>query len=131
MNWRTWWSRLNKASLWRTLAAVWYLVRDQRTPLAPKVVAWSVLAYALSPIDLIPDFIPVLGLLDDLVILPLGIWLVIQLVPAWLWQDKLRQAQGFEGRLPKLLAGLVLVIVLWLSLVALMVWWLWSLVWAA
>jgi uncharacterized membrane protein YkvA (DUF1232 family) len=131
MSWRKWWSRLNKASLWRALVAVWYLVRDKRTPLAPKVLAWSVLAYALSPIDLIPDFIPVLGLLDDLVILPLGLWLVVKLVPVWLWQDKLRMAQAFEGRLPKLLVGLVLVIGLWLALVALLAWWLWSSVRAA
>lgn len=131
MNWRTWLGRLSKASLWRTLTAVWYLVRDTRTPLAPKVVAWSVLAYALSPIDLIPDFIPVLGLLDDLVILPLGIWLVIKLVPAALWQDKLRLAQAFEGRLPKLLAGLVLVIAAWLAMAALLAWWLWTVSWGA
>jgi len=131
MNWRKWWGRLSKASLWRSLVAVWLLVRDKRTPLAPKVVAWSVLAYALSPIDLIPDFIPVLGLLDDLIILPLGIWLVVKLVPPWLWQDKLFKAQGFEGRLPKLLAGMVLVIALWLALVAMLAWWLWSSVWAA
>ena len=131
MNWRKWWGRLNKASLWRALAAVWFLVRDKRTPLAPKLLAWSVLAYAISPIDLIPDFIPVLGLLDDLVILPLGLWLVVKLVPPWLWQDKLRMAQALEGRLPKLLAGLVLLIAVWLTLVALLAWWLWSLLWAA
>jgi uncharacterized membrane protein YkvA (DUF1232 family) len=131
MSWRKWWSRLNKASLWRTLAAVWYLVLDKRTPLAPKVVAWSVLAYALSPMDLVPDLIPVLGLLDDLVILPMGLWLVVKLVPPWLWHDKLLMAQALEGRLPKWLAGLVLVIVVWMALVALLAWWLWSLVWAA
>lgn len=131
MNWRKWWGRLNKASLWRALVAVWFLVRDKRTPLAPKLLAWSVLAYALSPIDLIPDFIPVLGLLDDLVVLPLGLWLVVKLVPPWLWQEKLRMAQAFEGRLPKLLASLVLVIVVWLALVALLAGWLWSLLWSA
>ena len=131
MSWRKWWSRLNKASLWRTLAAVWFLVRDKRTPLAPKVVALSVLAYALSPMDLIADLIPVLGLLDDLIILPIGLWLVVKLVPPWLWQDKLLMAQALEGRLPKLLAGLVLVIAVWLTLVALLAWWLWSSVWTA
>ena len=131
MKWRTWWGRLNKASLWRALVAVWYLVRDKRTPLAPKLVAWSVLAYALSPVDLIPDFIPVLGLLDDLVILPLGIWLVIRLVPPWLWQDQLHRAQAFEGRLPKLLAGLVWVVLVWLAGLALLAWWLWTAAWAA
>ena len=59
------------------------------------------------------------------------IQVVVKLVPPWLWQDKLLMAQGLEGRLPKLLTGLVLVIVVWLVLVALLAWWLWSLLWAA
>lgn len=131
MNWRTWWSRMNKVSLWRSLAAVWYLVRDPRTPPSSKAVAWLVLAYALSPIDLIPDFIPVLGLLDDLLLLPLGIWLVVKLAPPALWREKLHQAQGFEGRLPKMLGGLLLVLSVWLTLVALLAWWLWRQAWGA
>lgn len=130
MNWRRWWGRIGKASLWRSLVAVWFLVRDGRTPLASKAVAWMVLAYALSPVDLIPDFIPVLGLLDDLVLLPLGIWLAVQLAPAALWQDKLRMAQAFEGRLPRLLRGLLLVLALWLALLAALAWWLWTLAWS-
>ena len=57
----------------RDVVALWIAARDARTPLAAKVVAGAVAAYALSPIDLIPDFIPVLGYLDDLLIVPLGI----------------------------------------------------------
>ena len=60
-------------------------MRDARTPRASKAVAWLVLAYALSPVDLIPDFIPVLGLLDDLVLLPLGVMLAVRLAPRSLW----------------------------------------------
>ena len=61
--------------------------RDPRTPLAAKVVAACVLGYAFSPIDLIPDFIPLLGYLDDLVLVPLGVALAIRLIPTEVWKD--------------------------------------------
>jgi uncharacterized membrane protein YkvA (DUF1232 family) len=60
---------------------LYHACRDPRVPWYAKVVAWAVVAYALSPIDLIPDFIPVLGYLDDLIIVPLGIALVIKMIP--------------------------------------------------
>ena len=63
------------------LAALYLAYRDPRTPWYARVAAILVIAYALSPIDLIPDFIPVLGYLDDLVILPLGIFIAIKLIP--------------------------------------------------
>jgi uncharacterized membrane protein YkvA (DUF1232 family) len=65
----------------RDVVALWIVARAAETPLAAKLIAGAVAAYALSPIDLIPDFIPVLGLVDDLVIVPLGIALAIRLVP--------------------------------------------------
>ncbi len=68
-------------SIKRDIHAVYLASRDPRTPWCAKAVAIGVVAYALSPIDLIPDFIPVLGQLDELVILPLGIWLVVRLIP--------------------------------------------------
>lgn len=61
---------------------VYFAARDPRTPRLARLLALGVAAYALSPIDLIPDFIPVLGLLDDLVIVPLGLMLVLRLLPA-------------------------------------------------
>jgi uncharacterized membrane protein YkvA (DUF1232 family) len=61
--------------------------RDPRTPLPAKLVAACVLGYAFSPIDLIPDFIPLLGYLDDLVLIPLGVALTIRLIPAQVWTD--------------------------------------------
>lgn len=61
--------------------AVWLAARDPRTPWFAKALALAVAAYAVSPIDLIPDFIPVLGYLDDLLIVPLGILLVVRLIP--------------------------------------------------
>ncbi len=69
-------------ALRRDTLALWLAAGDKRTPLGAKLLAGAVVAYAFSPIDLIPDFIPVLGLLDDLLIVPLGIWLALKLVPA-------------------------------------------------
>jgi uncharacterized membrane protein YkvA (DUF1232 family) len=83
-----------------------------------------VLAYALSPIDLIPDFIPVLGLLDDLILLPLGIALAVKLTPRHLWQARLAEAEGGAGQLPRLLWGAAIVLVIWLAIVTLLAWWL-------
>jgi uncharacterized membrane protein YkvA (DUF1232 family) len=86
-------------------------------------VAIAVLAYAVSPIDLIPDFIPVLGLLDDLLLLPLGVALAVRLTPKPLWEARLREAEASSQQLPKLWWGAVLVVAVWLMLVALTVWW--------
>lgn len=90
--------------------ALYYCSLDERMPLLAKAVAVAVVAYALSPVDLIPDFIPVLGLLDDLVILPAGLWLAIRLVPDELWAQSLLQARN---ELPELrsarVAGLVII----------------------
>ena len=64
----------------RDVVALWFALRDPRTPRAARVLGWLIVGYALSPIDLIPDFIPVLGYLDDLVLLPLGIALVLRMI---------------------------------------------------
>ena len=68
-------------ALRRDAYAVYLAARSPDTPWYVKVLAGVVAAYALSPIDLIPDFIPILGYLDDLILIPLGIWLVVSLVP--------------------------------------------------
>ena len=129
MRWRKWLAigALRKAQLFRQMTALWFMLKDPRVPRAPKVLAFAVLAYALSPIDLIPDFIPVLGLLDDLILLPLGVALVIWLVPALLWQEMLAKADLFQGRLPKMLTGLLLVLLVWGLLIVAFAWWLFSL----
>ena len=75
-----------------TLVA-YYAARDPRTPALVRILALSVAAYALSPIDLIPDFIPVLGYLDDIVIVPLGLVLVIRLLPEPVLTSAREQAQ--------------------------------------
>jgi uncharacterized membrane protein YkvA (DUF1232 family) len=71
------WARTLK----RQSLVVYFAARDPRTPLAVRLLALTVAAYALSPIDLIPDFVPLLGYLDDLIIVPLGVALVIRLIP--------------------------------------------------
>jgi uncharacterized membrane protein YkvA (DUF1232 family) len=71
------WAALLKGEL----LTVFYAARDPEAPWLARLVAIAVAAYALSPIDLIPDFIPVLGLLDDLILVPLGFWLVLRLMP--------------------------------------------------
>src|SRR5262245_51918502 len=74
-------------ALKRNVVAVYLAARDPRVPWYAKVVAAAVAAYALSPIDLIPDFVPVLGYLDDVILVPLGIALAIRLIPPALWQE--------------------------------------------
>ena len=98
---------------------MWLAARDPRTPIAAKLLAGAVAAYALSPIDLIPDFIPVLGLLDDLLIVPAGIWLVVRLIPQALMADFRERACALADR-PRSTAGLVFVLALW-ALVAVLV----------
>ena len=68
-------------SLKRDVHAIYLAARDPRVPWYAKALALAVASYTLSPIDLIPDFIPVIGYLDDLVIVPIGIWLVVSLIP--------------------------------------------------
>ena len=65
----------------RDAHAVWLCARDPRTPWGAKAVAFATAAYAFSPIDLIPDFVPVLGYLDDLILVPAGLWLAMRLIP--------------------------------------------------
>jgi uncharacterized membrane protein YkvA (DUF1232 family) len=83
-----------------------------------------VAAYALSPIDLIPDFIPVLGYLDDLLIVPLGIMLVVKLIPTPLMLEFRTQAAQRVKPVSK--TGLALVVVIWILLACASAWWAWS-----
>ena len=106
------------------LLALWKLFKHPQTPRSAKFVAILVLAYALSPIDLIPDFIPVLGLLDDLILVPLGVALAVRMTPKPLWAACLREAEAAVQPLPKLWWGALLVVSVWVLLFAAFVWWL-------
>lgn len=101
--------------------AVWLAVRDPRTPLAARLLGLAVAAYALSPIDLIPDFIPVLGLLDDALIVPLGVWLFRRMVSAALYDQYRAEAETAAER-PTSWAGAAIVLALW----ALAAWAIWD-----
>jgi uncharacterized membrane protein YkvA (DUF1232 family) len=106
------------------LLALWKLFRHPATPWGVKAIAVGVVAYAVSPIDLIPDFIPVLGQLDDLLLLPLGVALAVRLTPPALWARCLQEAEAGVDRLPRLLWGAALIVLCWLSLLGLLMWWL-------
>jgi uncharacterized membrane protein YkvA (DUF1232 family) len=114
----------NTARLATYLIALWKLFKHPETPRAAKIVAVVVLAYLVSPIDLIPDFIPVLGQLDDLVIVPLGIALVTRLTPKPLWEARMREAEASREKLPRLWWGAAAIVALWVLLLGLFAWWL-------
>ncbi|MCP2015551.1 uncharacterized membrane protein YkvA (DUF1232 family) [Deinococcus sp. HSC-46F16] len=105
------------------LLALSLAARDPRTPWLARALALLVLAYALSPIDLIPDFIPVLGQLDDLLLVPAGLWLVLRLVPPAVLEDARAEAARHPARLARSGWGLVPM----LGLYALALWGLWHL----
>jgi len=113
----------NTARLATYLIALWKLFKHPQTPRSAKWVAIGVLAYAVSPIDLIPDFIPVLGQLDDLILVPLGVALVVRLTPRPLWEALLREAEVSREKLPRLWWGAVLIALVWAGLLGLFLWW--------
>jgi uncharacterized membrane protein YkvA (DUF1232 family) len=98
----------------RETYVLYLAVRDPRTPWYARAVAGAVVAYALSPIDLIPDFIPVIGYLDDLIVVPLGIALALKLIPAPVMADCRLRALAAEGR-PVSRAGAAFIIAVWLT----------------
>ncbi len=110
----------------RDLAALWIAVRDPRTPWYAKAAAAIVVVYVISPIDLIPEFVPILGqlalgFLDDLVIVPLGIMLAIKLIPDDLMAEFREKATRLEGR-PASYAGVAVIVLIWLAAMALQLW---------
>lgn len=105
------------------LPALFLAMRKRETPLAAKLLAGITVAYALSPIDIIPDFIPILGYLDDLIILPLLAALTIKLIPPQIMAACLDEAQGlWENGKPKKWYYAIPIILLWIGLVALILW---------
>lgn len=117
------WLRDKARLLKREVLTLYFAVRDPRTPLPAKLVAGLVVAYALSPIDLIPDFIPVLGYLDDLVLVPLGIALALRMVPPAVLAEAREQAARLSEKPKNWLAAAVIVL-LWLAATLAVAWWL-------
>lgn len=111
-------------ALKREVIALSIAVRDPRTPWAARLMAGLVVAYAFSPIDLIPDFVPLLGYLDDLVLLPLGAALALRLVPPEVMRDAREKAATSQGGKPTSYLVAAAIVLLWLVLAALAVRWL-------
>jgi uncharacterized membrane protein YkvA (DUF1232 family) len=122
--WQAWLGERQR-SVRREVHALYLAARDPRTPWYAKALAGVVAAYALSPIDLIPDFIPVLGYLDDVVIVPLGILAVIKLLPADVMADN-RAAAARAAERPVSRAAAVAIALIWASALALTGWVTWN-----
>ncbi|GAB2797887.1 YkvA family protein [Rhabdobacter roseus] len=109
---------LTKTKLWsrelkRKLIIMHLAQQDKRTPWYAKALILMIIAYALSPIDLIPDFIPVLGLLDDLILLPIAIYLVIKLIPSQVIRDVTQRAESYEWSKERNWVGLAFIVAVW------------------
>jgi uncharacterized membrane protein YkvA (DUF1232 family) len=111
------WSRL----LRRDVHAIYLAAYDPRVPWYAKVLAFAVAAYALSPVDLIPDFIPVLGYLDDLIIVPLGIVVVVRMIPADVLVEYRALASAAQDR-PVSWIGAIAVVAVWVLAIGLALW---------
>jgi uncharacterized membrane protein YkvA (DUF1232 family) len=109
MRLRAWAGRLKRDSV-----ALYFAARDPQAPFLARALAVLVAAYALSPIDLVPDFIPVLGYIDDLLLVPLGLWLVLRLMPEAVMLRARARAETVLARPRSWLAAAVVVIV-WLA----------------
>jgi len=111
------WSKVLK----RDVIAVYLAARDPRVPWYVKALALCVTGYALSPIDLIPDFIPVFGYLDDLIIVPLGIIAVVKLIPPEVMAEH-RVAAAKISEKPVSRSGAIIIVLIWLASMALIGW---------
>ncbi len=109
----------------RDTHALWLAARDPRTPWYAKALALGIAAYVFSPIDLIPDFIPVVGYLDDAVLVPLAIMLAVRLVPPEVMAEHRAAAEKVQGK-PVSRIGAVIIVLLWLAAAVAVAWWLWT-----
>lgn len=111
--------RLRVRALKQESYALYLAARDLRTPWYTRLIAGVVVAYAFSPLDLIPDFIPILGMLDDLLLVPLGIALAIRLTPAIvLAESRQRAKDAFESGKPVSRVAAIVIVCVWISLAA-------------
>lgn len=107
--------------------ALYFAARDSRTPWYAKLLVAAIVAYAMSPIDLIPDFVPVLGYLDDLILIPLGIAFAVRLVPpAVLAQSRARAHATLRDQKPRSWVAGAIIIVIWLTLATLCIMWIYN-----
>lgn len=113
--WTSWKQRARQ--LKKLTYALYLAYRDPRTPWLARIVAVVVVSYAFSPIDLIPDVIPILGIVDDLILIPLGIALAVKLMPANIWQDaQVAATQAIDGGKPVNWVAAAVIVVIWIAL---------------
>ena len=117
------WSRVRQWAqiVKRDTVCLYFAARDPRTPWYAKAIAASVVAYALSPIDLIPDFIPIIGYLDDILLVPMGLWIAMRMVPADVIEDCRVQATQLTERPTSRTAALIIVVI-WMGAAAAIGW---------
>ena len=115
--------RLWARNLKRDVVALYLAAGDPRVPWYAKAVAAVVAAYALSPIDLIPDFIPLLGYLDDVILLPMGIALAIRLIPPAILEEHRKTATERAAKRPTSGIGAAIIIGIWMALAGMGIVW--------
>eukprot|EP01120_Amphizonella_sp_Union-15-10_P014313 TRINITY_DN6894_c0_g1_i1.p1 TRINITY_DN6894_c0_g1~~TRINITY_DN6894_c0_g1_i1.p1 ORF type:complete len:129 (+),score=9.52 TRINITY_DN6894_c0_g1_i1:135-521(+) len=103
--------------------AVYLATKDRRTPWYAKLLGIIIISYALSPIDLIPDFIPILGYLDDIILVPVGIWLLLKLIPGEVMEECRQRAELELNKKEKNWFVGAIIIVIWISSASLFFWW--------
>jgi uncharacterized membrane protein YkvA (DUF1232 family) len=109
------------AQIRQNVVVLFLAVRHPQTKWYCKIIPVLVVAYAFSPVDLIPDFIPVLGYLDDLIIIPIGIWISFKLIPSVIIEECRLKAEK-QNITQKSILGLVIIVILWLGLTFLFGW---------
>ncbi len=111
-----WWKERARA-LKTEVYGLYLAYKDPRTPWYAKVFSALLLGYAFSPIDLIPDFIPVLGYLDDLVIIPLGAWIAMRMIPSQVMEESRAKANELiaQGK-PVNKAAAIVIVLIWIGL---------------
>lgn len=106
----------------KDIKVIYLAYKRPDTPWYAKVLSAVVIGYALSPIDLIPDFIPVLGYLDDLLLIPLGIWLVIKLIPQDIIEEcRIQEEEAFKEGKPKNWVAAGVIILIWILIIGIIV----------
>jgi uncharacterized membrane protein YkvA (DUF1232 family) len=113
-------------SLKKNTYALYLASKDPRVPFLAKIIIGVVVAYALSPIDLIPDFIPVAGFIDDLLLLPLGIWLATRLIPRPVWKECQALAAEQTSDMPRNYQAAIVIIVIWAFAITVFMFWVWQ-----
>ena len=115
---KAWAKRLKKQ-----IVALYYAYRDTRTPRYAKLISACVVAYAFSPIDLIPDFIPVLGYLDDLILVPLGVKFALRMIPPSVLEEAKAKAEAKAAEnKPRNWVAASLIVAVWIAVILAIYW---------